>query len=217
MRARDRWLTGLALAVLAAAVGTSIAVFGAGDDASETEPADAATEFVAAWERSRTATFVATGTWERRSVATGSELTSEAYLAQDPPRRLQEEQGGVQGRVDDRLLLCPSGPDDAAAACALGPPTGVAYAESVDAEVEALATLVEGPDRLYDVTADGGCFTLTQQRVEPRAPYGTSATFCFDAATGAPARREVRFERGIVERVVYDEIRAEVTSDDLRP
>ena len=48
-----------------------------------------------------------------------------------------------------------------------------------------------------------GCFDLVQLRVEPRAPFGREARFCFDEATGAPTeqpgglrRRHRRGRRG---------------------
>jgi hypothetical protein len=178
---------------------------------------EAAAELVAAWERSRAAEFVARGTWQRRSEVTGTELTSEAYLAQRPPQRVQRELGGVQGRVEDRLLLCPTEPAGDAVRCALGAPTGVSYDDAVAAEAAAFAATVLGDDALYAVRHDDGCFELDQQRADPLAPYGEHAVFCFDDATGAPVRREVRFSGGVVETVVYDDVSGEVTDADLRP
>jgi hypothetical protein len=180
---------------------------------------EAAERFVAAWERSRTATFVATGTVERRSATTGAVLRSADVVAQRPPQRLHRAFGGIDGRDDDRVLLCPASPDgEPAPPCQLGPPGGPTYEESVQAEVEALRSLVLGPDRIYDVTADGtGCFDLRLRRVEPRAPYGVGARLCFDPATGAPIRREVRHEGGVTETLVVHDLRSEVTDGDLEP
>jgi hypothetical protein len=179
---------------------------------------EAAERFVTAWERSRTATFVATGTVERRSATTGATLRSADVVAQRPPQRLHRAFGGVDGRDDDRVLLCPAAPDGEPASCQLGPPGGPTYEESVQAEVEALRSLVLGPDRVYDVVADGGgCVDLTLRRVEPRAPYGVRARLCFDPATGAPVRREVRHEGGVTETLVVHDLRTRVTDADLEP
>lgn len=179
----------------------------------------AAADLVAAWERQRTGTYVATGTYERRRPATGAELRSEDVLAQDPPRRLHRQLGGVTGRHNDRLVACPAPPPGAEARpCELGPPGGTTYAESVTEEVDALRALVLGPDPLYRVTRDGeACFRLDQVRVDPRAPFGFEATFCFDDATGALVRSLVRHDSGVVEERVVTEARAEVTEADLTP
>lgn len=182
---------------------------------------DAAARFVEAWERSRTATFVTTGTFERRSDVTGSAIASEDVVAQRPPRRVHRQLGGIEGRDDDRLLVCPAPPagsDGDRQPCRFGAPGGPTYAESVEQEVEGVRSIVGGADPLYQVTASGdGCFTLDLQRVDPRAPFGIGARFCFDPATGAPTRREVRYEGGISETVVVEDIRTEVTDADLLP
>jgi hypothetical protein len=209
-------------AYAAVALWALLDVAGSGADDPASRPArgeEAAERFVAAWERARTATFVATGTVERRSATTGATLRSADVVAQRPPRRLHRAFGGVDGRDDDRVLLCPASPDgEAPPPCQLGPPGGPTYEESVRAEVEALRSLVLGPDRVYDVIADGGgCFDLSLRRVEPRAPYGVGARLCFDPVTGAPVRREIRHEGGVTETLVVHDVRAQVTDADLEP
>lgn len=191
---------------------------GAGPASSE----EAAGRFVKAWERSRTATFVTTGTYERRSDVTGASVASEDVVVQRPPRRLHRQLGGVEGRDDDRLLVCPAPPagadEEDRQPCRLGAPGGRTYAEQVADEIAGLRSLTAGPDPLYGVT-DGaeGCFDLELRRVDPRAPFGVEASFCFDAATGAPTRSSVRHEGGIVEVVVVTEVRPAVRDIDLVP
>ena len=99
-----------------------------------------------AWERSRTATFVRTGTFERRSEVTGSSISSEDVLAQRPPRRLHRQLGGVSGRDDRRLARVPAAPPTGSTPsdCTLGEPSGPSYEEDVASEVAALRTLVTG-------------------------------------------------------------------------
>ena len=81
-----------------------------------------------------------------------------------------------------------------------------------------LRSLTQGSTPLYVVTAGGpGCFELDLIRSDPRAPFGIEASFCFDAATGAPAGSRVRHAGGIEEVVVVTDIRAEVTDADLEP
>lgn len=192
---------------------------GRSTDPGSTELVDPAGELVAAWERSREATFVTEGTYERHSEVTGATIASEDYVAQRPPRRVHRQLGGVDGRDDDRLLVCPAAPEgEDEAPCRLGAPGGRTYAQSVEREVAGLRSLVSGASRLYSVTAGGpGCFDLELLRVDPRAPFGIEASFCFDAASGAPAGHRVRHEGGIEEIVVVTEIRTDVTDEDLEP
>jgi hypothetical protein len=206
-----------AAALMVAAVTTEDAPLRPGARPGDGAVAD---DFVTAWERARTATFARAGTFERRSEVTGSAISSEDVLVQRPPRRLHRQLGGVDGRDDRRVLSCPSGPSGSPPGpCTLGPPTGPSYAEDVATEVAALHGLVAGDAPVYAVAsgAEPGCFELAQLRVEPRAPFGREARFCFDDATGAPTNSRVVYEGGIVEVVVVAELRAEVTEADLEP
>ncbi len=182
---------------------------------------DVTERLITAWERSREATFVTTGTYERRSDVSGAAIASEDVVAQRPPVRVHRQLGGVEGRNDDRLLVCPAPPagqEDDRQPCRLGRPGRRTYAEAVADEVAGLRSLLQGPTPLYRVTdGGGGCFDLELVRVDPRAPFGVEASFCFDAATGAPAGNRVRHEGGIEEVVVVTDIRTEVTDADLEP
>jgi hypothetical protein len=191
----------------------------AGRAEATTDP-EAAAGLVAAWERSRRATFVTVGTYERHSEVTGATITSEDVVAQRPPRRVHRQLGGVDGRDDDRLLLCPAPPagSDEAEPCRFGPSTGVTYERSVEREVAGLRSLTGGTAPLYAVTsARPGCFALDLLRVDPRAPFGIAASFCFDAETGAPVARRVEHEGGIVEVLTVTSVRASVSDADLEP
>jgi hypothetical protein len=53
--------------------------------------------------------------------------------------------------------------------------------------------------------------------VDPRAPFGIAASFCFDAATGATSSSKVVHEGGIAEVVVVTSIRTDVDDADLEP
>lgn len=196
------------------------------DDLHRTAPSGAPTESVAeelaaAWERSRTGSFVVSGTYERSSPVTGASLASEDVLAQRPPDRLHRQLGGIEGRRDDRLLLCPAAPagDDEVQPCRLGAPSGRTYAADVAQEVAGIRSLTTGPDPLYDVRAgrDDGCYLLALRRPDPRAPFGIDASFCFDPATGAPVSRRVEHPGGVVEVTAATSIRTEVTDADLEP
>lgn len=223
MRARRGVIVGWLVVALYAA---ALVVVGVTTTDGALRPGDrpddgaAATDLIDAWERSRTATFVRLGSFERRSDVTGAAIASEDVFAQRPPQRLHRQLGGVDGRDDDRLVVCPARPaGDDASACYLGEPGGDTYEEDLAAELAGLHSILEGATPLYAVArADrDGCFDLAQQRSDPRAPFGIEAQFCFDADTGAPTNSRVRYEGGIVEVLAVTEIRSEVTDDDLRP
>lgn len=224
MRARRGLILGWGAVLAYAGLVIVVAALAIGDGSERREPVrgvDVSEQLVQAWERSRLATFVASGTYERRSDVTGASIASTDVVAQQPPRRLHRQLGGVEGRDDDRLLVCPAPPagqEDERQPCRLGSPGGTTYAESVANEVAGLRSLTQGPDRLYSVAVgEPGCFDLVLLRVDPRAPFGIEASFCFDAATGAPAGSRVRHEGGIEEIVVVTEIRSEVSEADLTP
>ncbi len=216
------WLAVAAYAVLVLAVGLA-AVQEPDRPRARTEPTaeDVTERLIEAWERSRLATFVTTGTYERRSDVSGAAIASEDVVAQRPPVRVHRQLGGVEGRNDDRLLVCPAPPagqEDDREPCRLGRPGPRTYVEAVAQEVAGLRSLLQGPTPLYRVTdGGGGCFDLELVRIDPRAPFGVEASFCFDAATGAPAGSRVRHEGGIEEVVVVTDIRTEVTDADLEP
>jgi hypothetical protein len=142
-------------------------------------------------------------------------------LAQQPPRRLHRQLGGVEGRDDDRLIVCPAPPageENDPEPCRIGPPGGLTYEESVTREVAGLRSLTQGNQPLYRVRElEPGCFQIELLRVDPRAPFGVEASFCFDPDTGAPSASRVRHEGGIVEVVTVTSIRTDVTDIDLAP
>ncbi len=221
MRARARLILGwTAVAAYAAAlvivtVTTSDGDLRPGDRGSDVEAVDA---FVTAWERSLLATFVRTGTFERRSEATGAVISSEDLLVQRPPVRLHRQMGGLDGRDDTRPVVCLGLTDTSGAGttCRLGDPTLASFEEDVASEVAALRTQVSGATAVYAVARAGdGCFRLAQQRAEPRASFGRQARFCFDRETGAPAGSRVEYAGGIVEVVAVLDVTADVTDADL--
>ncbi len=214
------WVTLVFAAVLA---GTTIVAWQPGGAAPAAGPGarvePPAVRFVEAWERSRRATFVREGAFERRSADGRTRLRSPDLLAQDPPRRLHRQFGGVEGRVGDRLVLCPAGPHDARAdRCGLGPPSGRTFDEAVVDEVRAVRAAVVGPSASYEVSdAGAGCFALDAVRVSPTASFGVRARFCFDAATGAPTTSVVRHAAGVVESLRVQRLAPDPAEGDLRP
>jgi hypothetical protein len=226
MRARPGAVVGGAVVIAYAALLLGVAVVEVRSPDRERPVAaqpegDVAERLIAAWERSRLATFVTSGTYERRSDVSGAAIASEDVVAQRPPRRVHRQLGGVEGRDDDRLLVCPAPPagqEDERQPCRLGRAGGRTYAEAVADEVAGLRSLLQGPTPLYRVSQGAeGCFDLELVRIDPRAPFGVEASFCFDPATGAPAGSRVRHQGGIEEVVVVTDIRTDVRDADLEP
>ncbi|HET6966980.1 MAG TPA: hypothetical protein VFI44_01830 [Ornithinibacter sp.] len=179
----------------------------------------AAEGFIDAWERSRQATFVRFGTFERTSDATGATISSEDVLAQRPPRRLHRQLGGAEGRDDRRRISCPAAPTGGdELECTVGPDIGSSYEEDVAEEIAGLHSLLDGDQPVYAVVRAGdGCYDLAQQRVEPRAVFGVEASFCFDPASGAPIDHRVRYAGGVSEVLAVTGLRTTVEDADLEP
>lgn len=186
---------------------------GDGTDAGRTGPRVVA-DFLAAYERSRTATFVAEQTFTR-TTPDGASLGYERRLVQRPPDdRLVVGAGAADGRLDGRVVRCSTRPDGASG-CVEGP-VARPYDEEVAAEVAALERLVRGDDALYEVAAGApGCFSLHVRFVVLTPPYGDRAGFCFDEATGAPLRFEVQRPEA-VDLVETVSVSATVRAGDLR-
>jgi hypothetical protein len=170
-------------------------------------------EFVAAYERSRTAELLVEATFTR-TFNDGRELVYETRLIQRPPDDvLVVGAGSAVGRLGGRVIRCNATTADAPPDCieaAVAPPP---YREEVADAVAAMDDLVE---RAYDVERDeAGCWILTLVAAVPTPPYGGAARFCFDAASGALASLEVRRPEA-VEVTEAASIRTEVSEADLR-
>jgi hypothetical protein len=173
----------------------------------------AGADFLAAYRRSRTATF-AVDQRITRSIDGRDDVTSTGRLVQRPPDdRLVVGLGGADGRRGGHVLRCPTGPDGTAGACTEGPPAAP-YDDEVAAEVDTLGRLLEGTYRL--AVDDDGCFALRLvPGAVPSPTYGEAASFCFDAATGAPTRVEVR-QPGATTTIEATHVTPHVTDADLR-
>jgi hypothetical protein len=205
-------LLAAALFVLAA----DLVVLGSrvGDDSGDGPPP--AEALLAAYRRSRLATFTVERTFTR-TFPDGRSFGYDQRLTQLPPDdRLLVGAGAASGRLDGRVVRCGTEPSGASR-CFEGSEARP-WDEEVDDEVADLASLISGSSPAYDVTAgpDPGCFTLSLVQDVLAPPYGERAVFCFDDATGAPSRFELhRAEASDV--LVAVEIRPEVEPADLRP
>lgn len=202
------------LGVIAAsvAIGAVLAVLLPDDEGPDRSPPADPAEFVAAYERSRTAELLVDSTFTR-TFNDGRELAYESQLIQRPPDDvLVVGAGSAAGRLGGRIIRCNATAADQPPECVRSeeaPP----YDEVVAGEVADLEELLDG---VYDLDRDdAGCWILTLEVVLPSAPYGGAARFCFDPANGALQSLEVRRPEA-VERTEAVGIATRVTEADLR-
>jgi hypothetical protein len=211
VRARRGLVAGWAVVVVYAALCAAVAVNTARDDRA-TRGDEAITQFLEAWERYRSQTYMSEAESRRVSRSTGNELPSTLVIAQRPPDRVVRQHGGITGRRDDQVLSCGARPNGGDPTCTLTPGRRT-FDESVDREVEILRTYVTGERPAYRVVGEGECFTLVRLRPFP-TQFGLEARFCFDERTGAT--RSTRVDFGDVEVVTEARtIRTTVTDEDL--
>jgi hypothetical protein len=201
----------VALAVLVAGM---IAAFVIGTPAGTAHGESAGRSFLAAWERSRLATYVVRSDFVR-TLPDGNQLRSNTTTVQQPPdTRLVSGLGSVSGRLNGSIVGCAASPD-AGAGCVAGAPAPD-YRTEVEAELRLLESYVSGPRPLYQVADFGdGCFRLDLAIALPSPPYGDHALFCFDEATGAPTLTEIQRPEA-TDRTIAREIRTDVRPEDLQ-
>lgn len=220
MPRRPSWR--LAAVVLVALVGLSALAAVVDDDPEPAgeDPVSPPEAFLAAWARSRAATFRTVSTFTRVSNTTDAELTDRVVVAQRPPDRLTIDRDGALGLVDGRRLACVYRQRRLACEDA---ESGRTIEEETAQQLETLEDYITGEDPLYAVTAldtetvVGDCFELRLTLLDLVAPpLGTLSRYCFDPAAGAPTLTEIeRVEADDETRVV--ELSAEVTDADLDP
>ena len=203
-------LGGIALGAVVAVV--VVAAGGIGNRAAARPKPEATTEFIAAFERSLTATFVTTADYTR-VLDDGRTLESATFIAQRPPDRLQRQFGGITGTVGGHQIMC-STTVDGSFHC--GPAAPAADpAQAMSTQIENLHSYFVAPALYRVVKGDqDGCFELTQVRALALAPYGTSAVMCFDAPSGAMSYLEQHLE-GAVDTFKAVEIRPFATDQDF--
>jgi hypothetical protein len=168
---------------------------------------------LAAYERSRTGTYVITELFERRLFG-GRTFNSEITTAQRPPDRLVDSGAVVEGRVGDQRVACARSGDEPLRC--RHDRVARSYAAEVAEDVRLLRALVEGPAAAYAVENAGtGCWTLVLRGRLLAPPYGEDALWCFDPRTGAPLRSVVHRAEATDTRRTLD-LRARPTDADFR-
>lgn len=176
----------------------------------------AAAELLTAWERWRTATFYARGSWERRLDNGEPPLRGPVLTVQDPPRRAVVRLGSLVELIDDSVRACDAEIEGVLTpGCQTGA-SGLSYEERVTRELALVADYVSGEQRSFDVGFGdtAGCYQAENRALLAAAPWGLWAQFCFDGETGAMASARVR-RATATDTEVMVEIRAEVSESDF--
>lgn len=174
----------------------------------------AAEALVVAWDRWRNATFVSSGTWTRTLDSGVEPLTGDAYIAQDPPRRLVMRLGAVIESIDGTLVTCDN-PSEPVIVPGCSEVDGLrSYEERLHSEMSLVLGYVRGDERIYDVAEIDGCFHVELIPAALRSPWGRAAQFCFDEETGALASSRVRRQSAVDEEIALV-IRADVDDADF--
>jgi hypothetical protein len=177
---------------------------------------DASADFLTAWERSRTGSFVVDSEF-RRTLADGRTLFSSSQLVQRPPDRILRQFGGIDGQIDGHPVICSTDQNDnySCITGSMSVPTGE---EALRTELDTFRSYFTTPDPpLYQVihAPEAGCFELIQQIAYPDPTYGRYAKMCFDEPTGALRVLERRLDGGVVETLEAFAIRTDVTGNDF--
>lgn len=143
--------------------------------------------FLAAWRRYREATYTAQLVF-LRVASDGRELRSTSTYTQEPPRRILRSEDAVELDAGAASVTCST--VNGAMVCAPAPQKD--HAALIDEEVEVWRTALDGDRPWYRIASPvEGCFELALAKAVTDPPYGTISRFCFDATTGALAKRQI--------------------------
>jgi hypothetical protein len=218
IRRRPRWVKVAAIVVFAAMFGGAAAgvvdAFRQGGGGNT--PGGDAAAFVAAWERRLTGTWAVEGQTERsRLDGTAGELRTAFRAAQRPPDRIIEQYGSVDAQLGGRSIGCGATVEGSDVLTCTDRGAAEPYAANVAEQLLRLRALVLGDAPAYTVTGRGdGCFDLAIVKADPAPPLGDTASFCFDATTGAMVSSEI-LSVGVLDRTFATTVRATVTDADL--
>jgi hypothetical protein len=172
-----------------------------------------AANFLSAWQRFRTGTFVVNLRFERTVTGKDAPLVSDGILVQQPPRRVVRAFGNESSVSADDAQTCELGAD-ASSLCAPSHQTDP-YDVQVANELRTFSSYFSGATPLYRVEAGvANCFRLQLYRAKPLPPYGDAAQFCFDSATGAMTLFETMSSDG-ADRTIAERITPVVTEADF--
>lgn len=170
-------------------------------------------ELVAAYERSRNATFAFDGEFSR-TLPDGRRLESVAIVVQRPPDELRRQLGGTSGRMNGRRVNCSTDLNDQFT-CATGAEVGP-WDQMVDKELANLRSYFDPARPIYSAAGlPGDCYELRLVGAVADPPYGVRAVMCFDAPTGAMRSIEIEHETGAVDLLEASAIRGTVTNQDF--
>lgn len=173
---------------------------------------------LAAYERSRRATWLVSFDFRRRLV-NGGRLDLEVVELNRPPDHLVAGLGGLSGSVAGRRVVC-----DQVEGRELCAPEGpaISFEDELAGLISELSDVLQPPAKWYAVEAGGGreiageqarCYVLRRIVAVPSPPYGERAEYCY-AADGVPLLTRIERREGTDERVAT-EVSRQVTQGDV--
>ncbi len=179
------------------------------DPGAASEQAVLVDAFLDAWFHYRTSDLSIEWAFERRR-DDGEVLASPAVLVQRPPDRLYGLLGSVSGTYQGTLVNCDALSDERRC---FESATSADYLDQMRTEQGTRSTFFLGQPPLYQLAAAGaGCFDVTSVGAASFLPWGESAQFCFDPATGALTSSTIDYG-ALVESFQALSVSADVTED----
>jgi hypothetical protein len=173
-------------------------------------PPDYASEFLAAWARSRTISYVADTSFVR-TVGGRIALKADGIEVRRPPEWLSRQGGSWRGVLGGRRVDC-NNAVDGKTRCGTTDEV-VDYGADVEAELQGFRSWLTGAAS-YAVERQGGCFDMRRIRPVQAPPLGDHARYCFDDA-GLAVEIEITTATAVDHRTLGN-VRLAVTDQDLQ-
>ena len=173
-----------------------------------------AAQFLNAWRTSRSVEAVVSYD-EQREREGGSTISASGMLVQAPPQRLESHFGSVEGILDGAPATCePS--VDGPRVCRRSTTGSGDFADQINSEIDNLRLLFTTSPATYRIlSGEPGCYSLTLLVEVGGAPFGRTASLCFDEATGVLTRSEITFAGGLTETKAATSIKPSATAADF--
>ncbi len=185
-----------------------------------TAPRATPDEIIEVWERAYTSTYALEGQLEIHDVADGESPDLYA-ITSEPAVVIEVRRAFIDGREldqvgDTALSIGPSGQRTCERSGTIFLCTDPEPAPTTELRLEVVRSRIDGNDADYEVWPDDGCWLAVAIEPTTSSNWGQVSRWCFDDATGA-LRERTTWRGARLERFVANEIRSEVTEDDLAP
>ena len=144
---------------------------------------DASADFLQAWERSRTGSFIVESDFRRR-LGDGRTLYSASKLVQSRPNRIIRQFGGIDGVINGHPIIC-STDQGGNFSCFAGSGTTVDFDESVARELDTFRSYFAAPGTALSVRAPATT-GAPPSTADPPGTAGSAGTTPAGTAGGTP-------------------------------